>query len=712
MKADQLISLAWPASRLGEAVETLARHSGLASGAEAVELPEGPRGADARLDAWVGAVAEMSGFEAEPVEAPLSEIDQLIGGGAPALLRLTEIDPKAEPLFLALLGNRSGTATIVGSDLARHKVSTGTVRGALCRKVEAYLTPGIDALLERAGVPRRRLEHARRTILQDRLAAARLGGSYLLRLPPGASFWRQLKQARLPRQLGGFLGGHLVQYLVMMLAWWVLGRSALQGNLDHGWMVAWALLLITVIPFQLLVMWSQGRLAISVGGLLKQRLLSGALRLDPEEIRHQGAGQLLGRVMESGAVESLALSAGLLGLLSLVEVALAMSVLMLGAGGGLHVALLAGALVGTLALGWLMYRRTGAWTRARLEMTHDLVERMVGHRTRLVQERRERWHEGEDQALERYMELSTRLDHTSVWLGGVVQRGWMILGVLGLAPAFVTGEGSATTLAVGLGGVLLASRALSKLVGSMSSVTGVAIAWRQVAPLYHAAARHRRRGTSAAALAAVHARPEGQPVVEAQDLVFRYRDRGAAVLRGCSLNIRARDRLLLEGPSGGGKSTLASVLTGIRDPESGLLLASGLDMQTLGLEGWRRAVVAAPQFHENHVLTGTFAFNLLMGRRWPATEEDMAEAEGICRELGLGRLLDRMPAGLQQVVGDTGWRLSHGERSRLFIARALLQGADLVVLDESFAALDPESLDLALRCVLERGPALLVIAHP
>ena len=59
-----------------------------------------------------------------------------------------------------------------------------------------------------------------------------------------------------------------------------------------------------------------------------------------------------------------------------------------------------------------------------------------------------------------------------------------------------------------------------------------------------------------------------------------------------------------------------------------------------------------------------------------------------------------MPAGLQQMVGETGWQLSHGERSRLYIARALLQGAELVVLDESFAALDPETLARALRCVL------------
>jgi ABC-type transport system involved in cytochrome bd biosynthesis fused ATPase/permease subunit len=64
------------------------------------------------------------------------------------------------------------------------------------------------------------------------------------------------------------------------------------------------------------------------------------------------------------------------------------------------------------------------------------------------------------------------------------------------------------------------------------------------------------------------------------------------------------------------------------------------------------------------------------------------------------------------LVGETGWQLSHGERSRLYIARALLQGANLVILDESFAALDPHTLHQVLGCVLERGPTLLVIAHP
>jgi len=65
-----------------------------------------------------------------------------------------------------------------------------------------------------------------------------------------------------------------------------------------------------------------------------------------------------------------------------------------------------------------------------------------------------------------------------------------------------------------------------------------------------------------------------------------------------------------------------------------------------------------------------------------------------------------------QMVGEGGWQLSHGERSRVFLARALLQGGDALVLDESFAALDPETLAVAWRVAEARAPALLVIAHP
>ncbi len=65
-----------------------------------------------------------------------------------------------------------------------------------------------------------------------------------------------------------------------------------------------------------------------------------------------------------------------------------------------------------------------------------------------------------------------------------------------------------------------------------------------------------------------------------------------------------------------------------------------------------------------------------------------------------------------QRIGETGWQLSHGERSRIFLARALLQNAQLTVLDESFAALDPQTLERCLKCALKRAQTLVVIAHP
>jgi ATP-binding cassette subfamily B protein len=251
--------------------------------------------------------------------------------------------------------------------------------------------------------------------------------------------------------------------------------------------------------------------------------------------------------------------------------------------------------------------------------------------------------------------------------------------------AFVASEGLNIRLAISLGGILLGYRALKRISTGLIMMADAVISWQKVAPLFEAAARRQLQGSPAVALTSAPRNDANDdtrdgdngkdPVMEAHDLVFRYQDRGEPVLKGCNLTIRRGERLLLEGPSGGGKSTLASLLVGLRVPQSGLLLLHGLDRQTLGDQGWRQRVVSAPQFHENHVLSETFAFNLLMGRRWPPREEDMQEASAICNELGLEPLLSKMPAGMLQMVGETGWQLSHGERSRVYIARALLQRA-------------------------------------
>jgi ATP-binding cassette subfamily B protein len=300
-------------------------------------------------------------------------------------------------------------------------------------------------------------------------------------------------------------------------------------------------------------------------------------------------------------------------------------------------------------------------------------------------------------------------------MAAILPQGWLILGVIGLIPAFVSGHATPGALAIGLGGVLLASSALQRISLGFSAIAGASIAWTQVAPLFHAAARPEESGSPAFARAhpAQHnGANKRHSVLEANNLSFRHSDRSDFILDGVNLRVASDERILLEGPSGGGKSTLAAIFSGLRLPDSGTILLGGLDRKTLGSGGWRQRVAMAPQFHENHILTGTVAFNLLMGRSWPPKPEDMAEAETICRELGLDRMIERMPAGLYQMIGESGWQLSHGERSRLFIARALLQRSDLVIFDESLGTLDPESLFNTLRCASQRANALIVIAHP
>ena len=435
--------------------------------------------------------------------------------------------------------------------------------------------------------------------------------------------------------------------------------------------------------------------------------LAGALQLDPDRLRSEGAGQLLGRVMESENVESLALGGGLSSLLAVVELLLAAIVLALGPAGLVEAGLLTAWTAMTILLAWRYARRRSIWTECRLNLTHGLVENMTGHLTRLAQQPSSDWHLAEDQALENYLHLSRDLDRETARLVALAPRGWMIAALAGLAPAFVGAQQAAGGLAIALGGALLGQLALNRLVLGLSQLAGAAVSWKKAAPLFHAAARGQEYGALVMTNAG-HARI----ALDAQDVVLRHAGRDDPVLQKVNLRIFVGDRLLLEGQSGGGKSSLVSVLAGLRKQTSGSVMACGLDCQTLGARGWRRRVVAAPQYQDNHLMAASLAFNLLMGRSWPPSTRDLAEAEAFCRELGLGPLLDRMPAGIQQIVGDTGWQLSQGERGRVFLARALLQRAELVILDESFAALDPESLQQAVTCAYRRAGTLLVVAHP
>jgi ATP-binding cassette subfamily B protein len=718
-----LDDLSWPAARLGEALEAAGRRAGLGPREAEVGAPPARllAGDGAALGRWVEAAAGWLGLEAEPVETPLAEVEQLILTAGPALVRLPG---RADARFLLLLRGRRRRAVLLAPELEAVGVEPEVVREALCQRQEAPLAKSIEESLAEAGVPARRRPRARQAVLRQLLAEQRVGDCWLLRPSGGAAFAVQAREARLPRLLAQLLLAHAASYALWLLSWWLLGAMALRGQLDRGWLLAWLLLLLTPIPFRLLSTSAGGQFAIQAGALLKRRLLFGALRLDGDAVRHQGAGQLLGRVIESEVVEAAALEGGFVGLTAVVELALAGFVLGAGAGGWGLVLLLLGTAGVTALLGVRYYRRRRWWTNERLGLTNDLVERMLGHRTRLAQESRARWNDGEDQALERYRRASEDLDRRAAALQVLVPRGWFVVALLGLAPAFLAGTRSAAALAVGIGGVLLAYRAFGSLVQGLEKLAAAAIAWERVQLFWRAATRREPIGQPELAVPAPAGPPpgpagdgppapgKGRVLLDARDLVFRYRDRGGAVLQGVAVQVRAGDRLLLAGPSGGGKSTLASLLAGARVAESGLVLFDGLDRETLGAQRWRRRIVIAPQYHENHVLMGTFAFNALLGRGWPPRPGDLEAAEQTCRALGLGDLLDRMPAGLHQVIGETGWQLSQGERSRLYLARALLQGADVVILDESFGALDPATLRRCLSFVLETAPTLLVIAHP
>lgn len=687
----------WPRSELPSLIEFLALRAGFHPRAAVLaRVPEDP----GLLPAWFESACAGLGLEAEPVTVWAHEFEAKLKRAVPAVL------PVEESGFLAVERFSRGQFVLLTPDLTRTHISLAALRTVLCRRAEEPYREGVEILLDECEITGRERGRTASTLLRERIRDDKIATLWELRTPPGESLWLQMRQAKLTTQLWTFVLSHGTEYVLSLAGWWLIGRAALSGRIDAGWLLAWALTLLTVIPFRLLTIWSQGILSVGCAGLLRQRLLVGALRFPADLARREGIGHLLSRVVESEAVETLALSGGLLGGLSVVELVIAVFILAKGAGGILHAMLLAGWMAVALNLAWRLARRWLRWTDVRLALTHDIVERMTGHRTRLAQEPAAERHISEDQALERYLAVSRNMDQANATLTAVVQRGWMVVGVAGLAPAFVSGNHTATQLAVSLGGVLLAGRALKRFTQGIANLIGAYISWRQVTPLFRSAADSERPPT------ALPPTVETAKVLESQDLSFRFADRDESVICGANLQVQRGERILLEGESGGGKSTLVSLLTGLRQPSTGLILAGGFDPQTLGSTNWRKRVAAAPQYHENHVLIGTFLFNVLMGRTWPPQRADVVEAEEVCRELGLGTLIDRMPGGMLQMVGETGWQLSQGERSRIYVARALLQGSDLVILDESFAALDPETLRDSLTCVLQRAKTLMVVAHP
>jgi ATP-binding cassette subfamily B protein len=198
----------------------------------------------------------------------------------------------------------------------------------------------------------------------------------------------------------------------------------------------------------------------------------------------------------------------------------------------------------TLLLGWRYWRIGQIWNATYHQMTSDLAERMAGHRTRLAQEDRQRWHTDEDAMLANYLEQSEELDQIQVQLRALVARGWMVVGLAGLAYPFITAQPTQAQLLIGLGGVLLASQSLNSLAEDIVTLITGMLAWQQVQALVKVAGAN---GETIAAPVSPgkSAAPDGQvPVLIARNLVFRYRARARDSARVQLENSRRRSRAI------------------------------------------------------------------------------------------------------------------------------------------------------------------------
>lgn len=695
----------WPAARVAEAVDALTTASGLAArrGGDlaAAHLPLNDDGVDR--------AARALGVEAQAVQAAYGEVEPMLRGCGPALLR---INRGGDEGLLAVLGERGRRMRMIAPDGTIHRIPVADVHAALCLPLEAPHAAPVEALLDGAGVAPRARARSRRLLLGQVLDRATVQAGWLLRAGAGTPLLARLGGRRFMARVAGLLAVQVAQYLVFLASWYVMGALGLRDRFDRGWVFLWLLLLATFVALRIHIYLAAGRISIQVGAQLKRHLLHGAFRLEPDPVRRMGAGQLLGRTLEVEAIEAFSFLGAMYLVMGTIELCFAAVVLSIGTGGAGHALLLGGWTVAAAGVAVAYCRQRLRWTDGRIGLTDALVEQLVGHRTRAVQGAAQG---GEDDGarLEAHGRASARLNRLEVAVGVLVPRGWYALGMASLLPGFVVGGVAGGRAVAAVGGVLIAYRSFRILAISVEQLGGALVAWNRLAPLRQAERTAEPVGSPRLLAAPEPVRTDGRaPVLDLRRVTYRHPGRAEPTLREVSLALAPRDRVLLEGPSGGGKSTLASLASACRPAQGGLLLLDGLDPASVGHRGWRRRVVLVPQFHENHVLMGSLAFNLLIGRQWPPSPGALEQAEAVCRGLGLGPLIERMPGGLFQMVGDTGWQLSHGERSRIFIARAVLQNPDVLILDESFAALDPELFRSSMEYLLGRDAALMLIAHP
>ena len=184
-------------------------------------------------------------------------------------------------------------------------------------------------------------------------------------------------------------------------------------------------------------------------------------------------------------------------------------------------------------------------------------------------------------------------------------------------------------------------------------------------------------------------------------------DEASPALKSINLTIPAGEVVALVGPSGAGKTTLASMLSRFNDPSDGSILLDGFDLRSLALKDLRDAVAIVPQ--KPFLFDATVRENIEMGKSpyTTSTVEDVAEASHASGFIG------DFPDRFDQRLGENGNRLSGGQLQRLALARAFYKNSPLLVLDEATSALDTENEDRIHEAMkdLSKGKTTLLIAH-
>lgn len=685
-------SLRWPSDQLGQAVDALVSHL-----AGRVRGQADRRGATGTLAAFVHKCAASAGLVAEPAELMEQDVAPLLRRCPPSLLRM------ADGSIVCLVGRAGRSVRVLTADGQVVSRSVAVV-DALLREDAATRAHALAASLQAQTPELRGLTELHAALRRQMASGVVIATGFTFRENIGLGTRRMLGSLQLPTRLTRLLAISIAQSALGMGAWALVGTLALRGHAELGNLTGWALLSLTTLVLQIVATRYVGRFTVQAATRLRMRLLEGALALESDELGAFGLGGLMVISTQADQFLNAILSMFLAVLATVTSVGSTLVLLAVAPQTTLSVALFAGGIVLVCVVAPYFFRASAAQQRERVRLTTEMVERMLGHRTRLVQQTPKSWHEGEDESLEGYAARLARFDRATTLLRGVPRAYFLV----SLSAVFfvLVGAPSQEALALVLGGISLGMASLSSLCEVVVSGGELVAQWKCIAPVVREPQR-----AHAPIRMAITPIARGEKVLELRSVRFAYPGRERPVLDAATLTILQGDRMLIEGPSGGGKTTLAALLAGLRQPSSGLVLVKGVDHHTLSELDLRRAVASAPQFYKNHVFTGSLAFNLLLGRHWPPEPEDLRDARAVCNELGLGPLVDRMPGGLFQQVGETGWQLSHGERSRVFLARTLLQGADVVLLDETFGALDPATLTQCMATCMRRSPTLLVITH-